>query len=700
MSDAGQRAAQQRRIQQLHERLELYNMTDSHTDPNSTSAGGFALPGAGGLHAGSSGKAPASKPSRAAPVFRSPNPRLTSASAPNAFSTSSLPPRAAAAGAPSFTLGLQRGDGSGGGAAAASSDTKKDDGSRASPAPAPQLARSLAEEFVGSAASPTHASPTKAVSRASLVTGESAASPVAPGRLSGSAAFPEPATEAAEAANSDSSQRASDGSNYYADSKTDGSEYAEYEVEEYTDDDDVCEGDGERHTMEKASLTLEDMLQRLHQVCSGTSDHATASSSLQQAVEAAAAASRAASASSPLDRDPSLASATQAAAAAPRVAQAGSTTKPTGASHPFLQQAAEVYRQRYRHNAAQEQQQHHSPFNTGHAWSSDEETSVTDTSTSEPTGELGDASYSRSISSASSAAATWKGHAMATTATAAARHGGASEAALESLAAATTATRTALDGTGAGNALPSSALCFDQLEAAYRRLLILQEGAKYVSDRAGPGCFPRPLPRQENARALAEQRDTVVKRDVEMRAAPPAGASLEDLRQRENAVIERTLKSLREKFDTAMKSLKSVVDREALVEGKRSMLKQRELDIAKQREARLIVEREVAVAEQRLAERSEQLRRREEDYNSRLQQHDQQQKVAQEHISEVEQLSKQVSSWLAILEERDRRLARKEKRLQQVQVDLLKRTEDVTVWKRATQRIKQIPPPPSPPRIS
>ncbi|KAG5496514.1 hypothetical protein JIQ42_03341 [Leishmania sp. Namibia] len=699
MSNAGQRAAQQRRIQQLHERLELYNMTDSHTDPTSTSAGGLALPSAGGLQAGSSGKAPVSKPSRAAPVFRSPNPRLTSASAPNTFSTSSLPPRAAAAGAPSFTLGLQRGDGSGSGGTAASSDTKKDDGSRASPAPAPQLARSLAEEFGGSSASPTHASPAKAASRASLVTSESAASPVAPGRLSASAAFPEPATEAAEAVNSDSSQRAFNGSNYYEDSKTDGSEYAEYEVEEYTDDD-VYEGDGERHPMEKAALTLEDMLQRLHQACSGTSDYATASSSLKQAIAAAAAASRAASASSPLDRDPSLASATQAAAAAPRVAQAGSTTKPTGVSHPFLQQAAEVYRQRYRHNAAQEQQQHHSPFNTGHAWSSDEETSVTDTSTSEPTGELGDASDSRSTSSASSAAATWKGHAMAATAAAAARNGGSSEAALESLAAATTATRTALDGTGAGNALPSSALCFDQLEAAYRRLLILQEGAKYVSDRAGPGCFPRPLPRQENARALAEQRDTVVKRDVEMRAAPPAGASLEDLRQRENAVIEQTLKSLREKFDAAMKSLKSVADREALVEGKRNMLKQRESDIAKQREARLIVEREVAVAEQRLAERSEQLRKREEDYNSRLQQHDQQQKVAQEHISEVEQLSKQISSWLAILEERDRRLARKEKRLQQVQVDLLKRTEDVTVWKRATQRIKQIPPPPSPPRIS
>ncbi|KAG5472271.1 hypothetical protein LSCM1_03670 [Leishmania martiniquensis] len=709
MPNASQRAAQQRRIQQLHERLELYNITDSHADPISTTAGDFALPGAGGPQSGSGGKAPASKPSRAAPVFSSPNLRLTSASAPNAFSATSLPPRTTATGVPSFTVGLQRGSGNGRGATAASPGTKKGEGSRTSPAPqqqpqanmpapapAPQLARNLTQEFVGSAASPTRASPTKATSRFAAMASGSAASPVAAGRLTASTTCAGPATETAETANSGSVQHSSNAFQYREDAKADRSEYDEYEVEEYTEDDDY-EGDDEEPLSGKAALTLEDMLQRLHQACSGASDHATASSPLQQAM---AAASRAASASSPLDRDPSSASATQATAAAPCGAPTGSTTNPTGAAHPFLQQAAEVYRQRYLRKAAQEQQHYRSPFDTGHAWSSDEETSMTDTSTSEPTGQLDDASESQSASGASSAEVILKGHVDAATVTATVENGGSSEAARDSLAATTTATRAAVDDASAGNALPSSAVCFDQLEAAYRRLLILQEGAKYVSDRAGPGRFPRPLPRQDNARALAEQRDMVVKRDAEMRAAPPAGASLEDLRQRENAAIEKTLASLREKFDVAMKSLRSVADREALVEGKRTLLKQRELDIAKQREARLIVEREVAVAEQRLIERAEQLRRREEDYNGRLQQHDQQQQVAQEHIGEVEQLSKQVSSWLAILEERDRRLTRKEKRLQQVQADLLKRTEDVTVWKRATQRIKQIPPPPSPPRIS
>ncbi|CBZ28728.1 conserved hypothetical protein [Leishmania mexicana MHOM/GT/2001/U1103] len=695
MSGSTQRAEQQRRIQQLHERLELYNIADSHADPASNSAGGVGFAGTGGLQTGSGDKAPATKPSRAAPMLSSLDPKPTPAPASNAFFASSLPRRAADAGTPSATEIAEV-------SRASPAPQQQPQAQIPAPAPAPQLARNLAQEFCGSPASPTHASPTRAASRPSGMTSGAAASPVAPERPFATAAYPESGTEAAAAttaANAGSPRLASNVFNYYEDSKSDGSEGDEYEVEEveeYMEDEedyDDDEEDARDHTSRKGSLTLEDVLRRLHRACSGSFDHATASSPLGQAMAAA-------SASSPLMRNPSLVSVKPAAAAAPRVTSTAAATNPIGATYPFLQQAAEVYRQRHLYKATQEQKQRHSPFNTGHAWSTDEETSVTDTSTSERTERLGDAPESRSASDSSSASAASKRHLAAANTTAAVQSSGLSAAALQPLADAAAATRTALDVASAEKALSSTALCFDQLETAYRRLLILQQGAKYVSELAGPECFPRPLPRQEDAHALAEQRDMVVRRDTEMRAAPPAGASLEDLRQRESAAIERTLGFLREKFDAALKSLKLVADREAVVEGKRCTLKQREVDIAKQREARVIVEREVAAAEKRLMERSEQLRKREEDYSARLQQHDCQQKAAQEQIGEVEQLSKQVSSWLAILEERDRRLARKEKRLQRVQADLLKRTEDIIVWKRATQRIKQIPPPPSPPRIS
>ncbi|KAG5498560.1 hypothetical protein JKF63_02846 [Porcisia hertigi] len=707
MSDASQRARQQRRIQQLHERLELYNITDRHADPTSTSAGGVGFASTAGQQPDSAGKASATKPSRTAPAISSSSLTSTSDPTSSTFSfTSSLPSRATKPGVPSFTLGPQRGKDSG--ATTAASASGMAEGSWASPAPqlrpqaktqnptpAPQLARSLAEEFVGSAASPTRASPIGGASQSPLMPRAGAASAVAPGRTSNSAAFPESDAEAAESAtatNTGPPRQASNVFAYYEESESDQSENVEYdveeveEVEEFTEDEANLEEDRKEHTIKAAALTLEKMLQRLHHACSDSSQRAAVSSSLKKAVAAAASFS--------LACDPPLGS------AAPQVAPAAAAaaTSPVSASHPFLQQAAELYRQRHLCRAAQAQQ-HSDHLNTGHAFSTDEELSVT-TSTSDPTGELDGTSESRSASESSSAAAPWDGHGVATTAPAAAQNADLSNVALESIAAATSAIRTALDAAGSGNALPSSALCFDQLEVAYRRLLILQEGVQYISERAGPERFPHSLPRQEDAHGLGERRDIVVKRDSEMRAAPPAGVSLEDLRQHENVSIRKTLESMREKFDIAMRSLKPVADRESLLEGKRRVLKQRELDITKQREARLVVEREVAATEQRLAKRSEQLKKREEDYNARLQQHDQQQKAAQERISEVEQLSKQVSSWLSILEERDRRLTVKEKRLQRIQADLTKRTEDIIVWRRATQRIKQIPPPPSPPPVN
>ncbi|GET90634.1 hypothetical protein, conserved [Leishmania tarentolae] len=715
MSDAIQRSEQQRRIQQLHERLEMYNIADSHENPTSNSDNSVGFAGTGGLQTGGGDKAPVTKPSRAAPMFNLLDPQPTSAPASNAFFASSFLHRADDAGSPSSTFGPQRDNGSRSGTTTAPSATEIAEVSRASPAPqqrpqpkmsspapAPQLARNLAQEFVGSAASPTHASPARTASHPSVMTSGVAASPVAPERPSIPAAYPGCVAEAAAAAteaNTGSPRRSSDAVNYYESSKSDGSEGDEYEVEEleYVEDEedyDDDEEDADEHRSGRASVTLEDVLRRLHRARSGSLDHATTLSPVEKTMATAPALS-------PLARGASLKSATRAAAAVPRVTSTAPATNSTGTTHPFLQQAAEVYRQRHLYKVTQEQlQQHHSPFNTGRAWSTDEETSLTDTSTSEPTEELDNASESRSASGLFSASAASEEQLTAANATTAVRSSDSVAAALQPLADAATSTRTALDEANAENVLPSSALCFDQLEIAYRRLLILQQGAKYASELAGPECFPRPLPRQEDALTLAEQRDMFVKRDTEMRAAPPAGASLEDLRQRESAAIERTLGLLRARFDAAIKSLKPVADREALVEGKRQLLKQRELHIAKQREARLIVEREVAAAEKRLMERSEQLRKRDEDYNARLQQHDQQQKTAQEQIGEVEQLSKQVSSWLAILEERDRRLAGKEKRLQRVQADLLKRTEDIIVWKRATQRIKQIPPPPSPPQIT
>ncbi|KAK7200649.1 hypothetical protein NESM_000121200 [Novymonas esmeraldas] len=689
MSDSSQRAAQRRRIQQLHERLELYNFADSSADPASTAASGPSFAGGRGLQAGLGGRAPAAaatKPSRAAPVFSSPDPTApppATTNAPEVFSVSSSHQTQPAGTGTSTAAAAGRTDW-----LRASQAPLQPRATMAAPAPAPQLARNLAHEFGGTSASPTRASPPPppppppAAAFGSPTTGL--------GR--GPSAPAPPATAAAASAAggaAGASRRASDVFRYFEGGESDDSEYMEYdveEVEEYTDEEEEeeeesdAEGDGEsdvvgaeedaEHVRDAHTRSLEQMLHRLYRACSTSPHHAAKSPPSPAAASAAAAALPA--------RDRSVGS-----AAPPRAASVGATAD---TANLFLQQAAEVYRQRHRYRAAHAPSPHDSPHSSRDAWTTGEESSEADTSTSEPTEELDDGATSRSCSSAAAApAATTLVEGAAETTPAAA-------AALESLP-------TAANATGDGDGLPSAAVCFDQLETAYRRLLVLQQGVLYVSERAGPKSFPAPLPHQEEACALAQQRDAAARRDAELRAAPPSGATLEDLRQRESAAVDESLAALHVRFTAATSSLTRVTHRESLVEGKRRLLKQRELEVAKQREARLIIERDCAETERRHSERAEQLQRMEAGYSARLQQHDQQQKAAQEQIGEVEQLSKQVSAWLGILEERDRRLGRKESRLQRVQDDLLRRTEDVTMWKKATQRVKQIPPPPSPPRI-
>lgn len=696
MSDASQRTAQQQRIQQLHERFELYNSQEA----SSFLSTGPTLPGVGGLptQAGSAGKAAAAKPSRVAPVLSSPATGSAEATRP----TSVPPPQPQAQAQPLATA----------------------------PAPAPQLARSLAQEFSGTTSSPPRtaaatagASPSPILGAATARPRPATATPPAPAAPQGDGAAPAAPAPAA-------ARRASDVFDYYHDSGSEnsgGSEYVEYEVEEveeeYTNSSDAVTDDEEGEEAQAAAYaahtqhhhhtrhhqrqqqqqrsdeesTLHDMLQRLYRAYSGSPDRLGGAGPHQplRASSTGGVPSRAASAPSPPPRDasppPAVAGTTAAAAAAETAASA--------TTHPFLQQAAALYRQRLAHRLQQQQQQQqHSPFNTGHAWSTSE--GATSPTTTEP---IADSDYEGTTTTTGSGSSSPSPE-LAGGAPMDRPDTSSPLPSFEALAAAA-AVQGGMEG-GSADALSSSpspssspALCFDQLETAYRRLLLLQRGVQHVAQRAGPACFPPALPHQGEAEALAEQRDMLFKREAEMRAAPPEGPSLDDVRQREGAAVEATLADLHKKFELALKSLQVVADRESLVEGKRALLRQRETDLAKQREARVIVEREVAAAEARLKERADQLQQREADYSTRLQQHDQQQKAAQEQIGEVEQLSKRVSSWLAILEERDRRLARKERRLQHAQADLQKRTEDVQVWKKATQRVKQLRPP-SPPQIS
>jgi hypothetical protein len=722
MTETNKRTVQQQRIQQLQERLELYNAAAVSRSETTSSAGATGnVSGASAAAAAANVSRNCGKPMRAPPPINSPNP--TPQTTPAAGATDSMfKSPLTASGAPSGkakttvpTTSTTAGAG-------------KVDTSRISPqsqthhqtpppppAPAPRLARNLAEDFKSSAVT----SPVGGPSRAKKATTSSFAA----------------ATAAADASahSTTSPLRASDVFGLYNESEDeegedahhggdgDASEYMEYEVEEveeYDDDDeeedDDYSEDGDEERYGKESIggpppTLDSVLRRIFRAYSGSPDRHGAGPQSDRATTA-----------SPPAHDPSLgsSSATRVAPAASAVAGGGDGVGTSSSSHPLIQRAAELYRQ---HRLHQAQQLHHSTFHAADGSGSrgyttlhrdPEDTDESSMSTSEPSAERHDDTGSSDLSTTSGSSESYLSPAAAYAAL-----GGGNAATRAAAAAAAASVRTSASPsppvTSSASSAPSqqvnaassvaaslgSASAFDQLEVAYRQLLLLQRGVEYAVERAGIQHFPQPLPHQDKAQALAQQRTLLVQKDAEMRAAPPSGASLVDVRNHEAAALEAAVASIDAKFAAALQLAKPVMDRGTAVEEKRRLLNQREHDLAQQREARIIVEREVTKIADTLGERKEKLKKREVEYNAQLQQHDEQQKAAQQQISEVEQLSKQVSSWLAILEERDRRLTRKEKRLQRVQADLIRRSEDVAMWKKATQRVKQIPPPPSPPRI-
>lgn len=657
MADALKRTAQQQRIQQLQERLELYNAAATRSDTAST-----AMPTSTAA-AAAAASSRAAKPTRAPPPVQSPN------TAPAATATTTT-----------TSNGAGRAE-----TVRVSPSPQSHAQGPPTPAPAPRLARNLADDFVGSAASSPAATP--------------AAAPK-------TNASPFSTAAAAATAGVSSPLRASQVFGYYTGSSGDDeeeeeasesdSEYMEYEVEEveeYEEDEEDSDFTEDERGSGRGGApppTLDNVLRRIFRAYSGSPDrHSPGARSNRGATSPPA--------FDPLLGQP-LSSAAAAAAAATRAASSGGSAATAASTHPLIQRAAELYRQ---HRQRESQQSHHSPFHvTGNASSSSSSGSgvlagLRDDDDHDADDETRSESAATSTSSGSylSPAAAYAALNIGNATTLASR------AAAAAAAAASIARSSASPSPPATNATPLTESAFDQLELAYRQLLLLQRGVEYAIERTGIEHFPQPMPHQDKAAALAQQRNALVQRDVELRAAPPVGASLEDLRTNEAAALEASVAAIHAKLASATLLMRPVIDRGAAVEAKLQLLKQRENEVAQQREARIIVEREVVKMEDVLGERRAKLQRRETAYATQLQQHDEQQKAAQQHISEVEQLSKQVSSWLAILEERDRRLAHKEKRLQRVQTDLLRRSEDVVVWKKATQRVKQIPPPPSPPRM-
>lgn len=240
-----------------------------------------------------------------------------------------------------------------------------------------------------------------------------------------------------------------------------------------------------------------------------------------------------------------------------------------------------------------------------------------------------------------------------------------------------------------------------ELETAYRQVVLGQHGVGNIFKSCGSHCFPGPLPQQERHATLVARRDELIAEDVKLRSNPPDAVPLEAIKANLSLTIDSGVTALVAQFDSVMRYMKPVEDREAAIRVKKQLLDQRQADLTLHRGTRATMEREVTALQEHIASRTEALKRREESYAARLLYHDKEQASVQALVEEVDALNKTVSVWLPILDDRERRLQTKETRLQDIKTDLLRRSEDVNSWKKAfSKRSKSALPPPSPPRIS
>ncbi|CCW61746.1 unnamed protein product [Phytomonas sp. EM1] len=253
-------------------------------------------------------------------------------------------------------------------------------------------------------------------------------------------------------------------------------------------------------------------------------------------------------------------------------------------------------------------------------------------------------------------------------------------------------TKVEVPAEGSGDAHPQKGLAqgvsFDKLEVAFQNLETVVHAMQKVYRATGIAAFPPDLPQSEEAASLAAVRDRLVREEADLRADPPNGPLLVQVKEASGMQVEGLARRLIQECESAMDSLKEVEDRRWKLQDKRQRLEMRRKDLKERQEARALINDENEQLRKRNDECALALREREKKYMVKLAEHSVQEKDIQDHIGEVEQLGHKITSWLRILEDRDSNLSAKEEKLRRVQVDLQRRAKDVQAYKELKNKLE------------
>ncbi|ORC91033.1 uncharacterized protein TM35_000074570 [Trypanosoma theileri] len=226
-------------------------------------------------------------------------------------------------------------------------------------------------------------------------------------------------------------------------------------------------------------------------------------------------------------------------------------------------------------------------------------------------------------------------------------------------------------------------LPFVNLETAYYRLTLAEQALQKLTSTLDIDLFPRSLPQQKHSQQLADARDSLLRREQELRRRGTNGVSLNTIYETSAVSVAQQVRQLLADCGAAQSLFARVHERRAAVAAKEELLKQRLSELeARQRET---AERRQALAtlQRRTEQRESQLQQREANYRRELDAHKAREQALQSRLTEVEALGRRAASWMKILDERDATTAAKERRLRRVQADLVRRSEELLCCRNA-----------------
>ncbi|AAZ11753.1 uncharacterized protein TEOVI_000072400 [Trypanosoma equiperdum] len=240
---------------------------------------------------------------------------------------------------------------------------------------------------------------------------------------------------------------------------------------------------------------------------------------------------------------------------------------------------------------------------------------------------------------------------------------------------------------------PPGAAVFTTLESTLYKMLFFEQSLRKLLSTIDFDHFPRSLPQEQKGRQLAEARDQLIEKERALRNKKSGEPSISDLRDNDATVIVDQIQHLLLECENTKGLFQRVYERKASVSGKERLLQQR-LSELESRQREVGERRKVLTAlESRLEEQESALLKREGKYRSELEAHKERDSMLQGRIGEVESLTRKVSSWMKILEERDAEMAAKEQRLRRVQTDLLRRSEGLLCYRNGkAKESARIPP--------